>query len=161
MAQLKRMVSKDATSSRYSLVPDTQQQLPEEPPPMTELEFWAALVQDYPSTATRLPTLTTTKIRAGIPPPLRGVVWASMSGARDKTLEDAFEVLQHEQSPYEGLINKDVGRSFPGVELFRDADGEGQLVAQRLAPAGEQAQQAFFGKARLEQRSADAAPFVV
>ncbi|KAK1818502.1 hypothetical protein LTR12_007061 [Friedmanniomyces endolithicus] len=137
MGLLKRMISdRNAPSLRYSvavsqedtLQPDT---LPS-PPPMTELEFWAALVQDYPSTALRLPTLTTTKIRAGIPPPLRGVVWQSISGARDQNLEEAFERLQHEQSPYEGIINKDVGRSFPGVELFRDADGEGQRMLGRV-----------------------------
>ena len=133
MAQLKRLVSRqDAPSIRYSLAPDVHEQLPDEPPPMTELEFWAALVQDYPSTASRLPTLATTKIRAGIPPPLRGVVWTSMSGARDKNLEEAFEKLQHEESPYEGIINKDVGRSFPGVELFRDAEGEGQKMLGRV-----------------------------
>lgn len=133
MALLKKLVSKDSPSVRYSLTPDVQQQLPiEDPPPMTELEFWAALVQDYPSTASRLPTLTTTKIRAGIPPPLRGVVWSSMSGARDKLLEESFESLKDEKSPYEGIINKDVGRSFPGVELFRDADGEGQKMLGRV-----------------------------
>ena len=132
MALLKRLVSKDPTS-RYSVAPNVQEQLPiEEPPPMTELEYWAALVQDYPTTASRLPTLTTTKIRAGIPPPLRGVVWTSMSGAREKSLEEAFEKLQDEKSPYEGIINKDVGRSFPGVDLFRDADGEGQRMLGRV-----------------------------
>jgi hypothetical protein len=135
MAHLKKLVSKQETPSiRYSMASDTTEQagVDDDPPPMTELEFWAALVQDYPSTATRLPTLTTTKIRAGIPLPLRGVVWASMSGARDKTLEEAFDKLQNEQSPYEGIINKDVGRSFPGVELFRDAEGEGQKMLGRV-----------------------------
>ena len=138
MAQLKRLVSQqpgqdEMPSIRYSLSSDVQEQLPlEEPPPMTELEFWAALVQDYPSTASRLPTLTTTKIRAGIPPPLRGVVWASMSGARKRSLEDAFERHKDESSPYEGIINKDIGRSFPGVEMFRDAEGEGQRMLGRV-----------------------------
>ncbi|KAK0946456.1 hypothetical protein LTR29_002218 [Friedmanniomyces endolithicus] len=137
MGLLKRMISdRNAPSLRYSVAPSHEDTLQPEtlpsPPPMTELEFWAALVQDYPSTALRLPTLTTTKIRAGIPPPLRGVVWQSISGARDQNLEEAFERLQHEQSPYEGIINKDVGRSFPGVELFRDADGEGQKMLGRV-----------------------------
>lgn len=130
MAHLKKLVSQQETPSiRYSLASDTG--IPDVPP-MTELEYWAALVQDYPSTAARLPTLTTTKIRAGIPPPLRGVVWASMAGARDKDLEEAYERLLHEKSPYEGIINKDVGRSFPGVELFREADGEGQRMLGRV-----------------------------
>ncbi|KAI5359354.1 putative Rab-GTPase-TBC domain-containing protein [Septoria linicola] len=134
MAQLKKLVAtSDAPSIRYSLASDTgMPSSPEEAPPMTELEFWVALVQDYPSTASRLPTLTTTKIRSGVPPPLRGVVWASMAGARDRDLEDAYEKLVYEKSPYEGIINKDVGRSFPGVELFRDADGEGQKMLGRV-----------------------------
>jgi hypothetical protein len=127
MAQLRRLVTQtDMPSIRYSLAPAMEAL--EEPPPMTELEFWTALVQDYPSTAARLPTLTTSKIRAGIPPPLRGIVWASMAGARDRSLEDSFERLLDEKSPYEGIINKDVGRSFPGVDLFRDAGGEGQKM---------------------------------
>jgi hypothetical protein len=131
MAHLKKLVAeRDAPSIRYSLASDVG--LPAELPPMTELEFWAALVQDYPSTAVRLPTLTTTKIRSGIPPPLRGVVWNSMAGARDRDLEEAFEKLVDEKSPYEGIINKDVGRSFPGVELFRDAEGEGQKMLGRV-----------------------------
>ncbi|KAI7535798.1 hypothetical protein KC343_g18550, partial [Hortaea werneckii] len=133
MGQLKKLVQD--RNPRYSMS-ITSETVPEEsvpePPPMTELEFWAALVQDYPSTASRLPTLTTSKIRSGIPPPLRGVVWTSMSGARDRELEEAFEKLQHEKSPYDGQINKDVGRSFPGVELFRDAEGEGQKMLGRV-----------------------------
>ncbi|KAM0718654.1 hypothetical protein Q7P37_005725 [Cladosporium fusiforme] len=131
MAHLKKLVAQTgAPSIRYSMAPNMD--MPEEPPPMTELEFWTALVQDYPSTAARLPTLTTSKIRAGIPPPLRGVVWASMAGARERSLEEAYDRLLDEKSPYEGIINKDVGRSFPGVDLFRDAGGEGQKMLGRV-----------------------------
>jgi hypothetical protein len=134
IAHLKKLVgnSHDTMSVRYSVVGMGMLPTIEEPPPMTELEFWAALVQDYPSTATRLPTLTTSKIRSGIPPPLRGVVWQSISGARDRHLESSFDRLVGESSPYEGIINKDVGRSFPGVELFRDAEGEGQKMLGRV-----------------------------
>jgi len=131
LGHLRKLVAdRSAPSIRYSLPPDMA--LPEEPPPMTELEFWAALVQDYPSTASRLPTLTTTKIRSGVPPPLRGVVWSAMAGARDRSLELSYYSLLGEKSPYEGIINKDVGRSFPGVELFRDAEGEGQKMLGRV-----------------------------
>ncbi|KXS96379.1 hypothetical protein AC578_8451 [Pseudocercospora eumusae] len=131
MAHIKKLVAdRDAPSVRYSI--PSASGIPDEVPPMTELEFWAALVQDYPSTAARLPTLTTTKMRSGIPPPLRGVVWTSMAGARDRDLEEAYERLLGEKSPYEGIINKDVGRSFPGVELFRDAEGDGQKMLGRV-----------------------------
>jgi len=113
-------------SVRYSLLPA---------PPMTELEFWAALVQDYRQTAQRLPTLTTNKIRGGVPPPLRGVVWPSIAGAHDSDLHSEFSKLSNEISPYDGLIGKDVGRSFPNVEMFREKDGEGQKMLGRVLKA--------------------------
>ncbi|KAK4068613.1 uncharacterized protein Triagg1_7261 [Trichoderma aggressivum f. europaeum] len=124
MAKLRKMV-RDPTPAalRYSMLP---------PPPMTDLEFYAALVKDYQQTAARLPTLLSNKIRKGIPPPLRGVVWQSMSGARDASLEEQYERLNGESSPYEGLIGKDLGRSFPGVEMFRDPDGDGQRMLGRV-----------------------------
>lgn len=124
MAQLRQMVTGPQPAPlRYSMLP---------PPPMTDLEFYSALVKDYQQTAARLPTLLANKIRKGIPPPLRGVVWQSMSGARDATLEDAFERYTGESSPYEGLIGKDLGRSFPGVDMFRDPDGDGQRALGRV-----------------------------
>lgn len=122
---LKKLVNEPTKPSlRYSLIPD--------PPPMTELEFWAALVNDYPQTAQRLPTLTSNKIRSGVPPPLRGVVWMSIAGSRDALLEHEYDRLCGESSPYENLIGKDIGRSFPGVEMFRDPSGDGQQMLGRV-----------------------------
>ncbi|KAJ5083027.1 hypothetical protein N7532_012070 [Penicillium argentinense] len=124
LIQIKRLISDPARSElRYSQL---------QPPPMTELEFWAALVADYPQTAQRLPTLTSNKIQGGVPPPLRGVVWPSLAGARDPSLIDEFQRLSGESSPYDGLIGKDIGRSFPNVEMFRDPNGEGQQMLARV-----------------------------
>ncbi|OBT78917.1 hypothetical protein VF21_02776 [Pseudogymnoascus sp. 05NY08] len=124
MQQLKQMVNAPSPPAlRYSLLPA---------PAMTDLEFYAAVVQDYKRTAQRLPTLLSKKIRAGIPPPLRGVVWQSMSGARDLVLEEEYERLCGGSSPYEGIIGKDLGRSFPGVEMFRDPNGEGQRMLGKV-----------------------------
>ncbi|MCJ1355038.1 MAG: hypothetical protein MMC33_005029 [Icmadophila ericetorum] len=126
--QLKRLVNEPTRPSlRYSMLPV--------PPAMTELEFWAALVADYPQTAQRLPTLTSHKIRGGIPPPLRGVVWMSITGAREPSLEDEYDRLCGEHSPYEKLIGKDIGRSYPGVDMFRDPDGEGQKMLGKVLKA--------------------------
>ncbi|KAL8969025.1 MAG: hypothetical protein Q9183_002191 [Haloplaca sp. 2 TL-2023] len=126
--QLKKLISEPAKPSlRYSVLP--------EPPPMTELEFWAALVSNYPQTAQRLPTLTSNKIRNGVPPPLRGVVWMSIAGARDRLLEDEYDRLCTETSPYETLIGKDIGRSFPNVEMFKDPAGEGQRMLAKVLKA--------------------------
>lgn len=127
MAQLREMVNGPTPSAlRYSMLPA---------PPMTDLEFWAALVKDYQQTAARLPTLLSNKIHKGIPPPLRGVVWQSMSGARDSGLEEQYERYSGESSPYEFLIGKDLGRSFPGVDMFRDPEGDGQRMLGRVLKA--------------------------
>ncbi|KAG6003058.1 hypothetical protein E4U21_002411 [Claviceps maximensis] len=124
MAQLRKMVNGQTPSAlRYSMLP---------PPAMTDLDFYAALVKDYQQTAARLPTLLSNKIRKGIPPPLRGVVWQSMSGARDSLLEEQYERFCGESSPYELLIGKDLGRSFPGVDMFREPDGDGQRMLGRV-----------------------------
>lgn len=127
IAQLKQMMDRPTPAAlRYSLVP---------PPPMTDLEFYAALVKDYQQTAARLPTLLSNKIRKGIPLPLRGVVWQSMSGARDTALMEQYDRLGGESSPYEPIIVKDLGRSFPGIEMFRDSDGDGQRMLGRVLKA--------------------------
>ncbi|OHE95693.1 TBC domain-containing protein [Colletotrichum orchidophilum] len=124
MAQLRHMVHGPTPPAlRYSMLP---------PPPMTDLEFYAALVKDYQQTAARLPTLLSNKIRKGIPPPLRGVVWQSMAGARDSALEEQYERFTGESSPYEPIIGKDLGRSFPGVDMFRDPEGDGQRMLGRV-----------------------------
>ncbi|EEH16738.1 hypothetical protein PABG_06825 [Paracoccidioides brasiliensis Pb03] len=122
--QLRKLVD---DPSRFSL---RFSQLPT--PNMTDLDFWAALVADYTHTAQRLPTLTSNKIRAGVPPPLRGVVWPSIAGAMDSELLEEFERLSGETSPYEGLIGKDIGRSFPNVDMFRDPNGEGQQMLGKV-----------------------------
>ena len=95
---------------------------------MTDLEFYAALVKDYQQTAERLPTLLTNKIRKGIPPPLRGVVWQSISGARDAALEERYDRLCGESSPVETIFSKELARSFPGVDMFREPGGDGQRM---------------------------------
>ena len=122
--QMQQMVDQPTPPQlRYSVIPA---------PPLTDLEFYTALVQDYKRTAQKLPTLLSKKIRAGIPPPLRGVVWQSMSGARDIALEEEYDRLCGESSPYTEIIGKDLGRSFPGVEMFRDPDGEGQRMLGKV-----------------------------
>lgn len=126
LAQLKRLMDKpDPQTLRYSMLPS--------PPPLTDLDFYAALVADYNRAASKLPHLLSKKIRGGVPPPLRGVVWIAMSGARDSGLEGLYDQLLGETSPYEHLIGKDIGRT--GLEMFRQEGGEGQRMLGRVLRA--------------------------
>lgn len=118
------MKNADPEKLRYSQLPM---------PPITDLDFYAALVADYPRCASKLPYLVSKKIRGGVPPPLRGVVWVSMSGARDSNLEGLYDQLLGETSPYEHMIFKDLGRT--GLEMFRQEGGEGQRMLGRVLRA--------------------------
>lgn len=102
------------------------------PPPMTDLQFFAAIVKDYDQTAARLPTLLSNKIRKGIPPPLRGVVWQSMARARDSTLEAAFDRFSDATAPFDAPTSKDPGKAFQGVDMFMDVNGDGQRSLARV-----------------------------
>lgn len=59
----------------------------------------------------------------------------SIANARDQLLEDEYDRLCTETSPYENLIGKDIGRSFPNVEMFKDPAGEGQKMLAKVLKA--------------------------
>ncbi|KAG4301832.1 hypothetical protein PCK1_001808 [Pneumocystis canis] len=102
---------------------------------ISDIDFWIELISDYNATAVRSPYFLTKKIREGIPHPLRGLVWQSMSGAQDTNLEGLFETLRNEQSPYEKIIIRDLSRTFPGVEMFKEEGGDGQKKLQSVLRA--------------------------
>ncbi|KAA8571860.1 hypothetical protein EYC84_001817 [Monilinia fructicola] len=86
---LKKLVNGPTPSAlRYSVTP---------PPPMTDLEFYAALVQDYPRTA-----------------------------------QYSTDVVIEEDQEWNPPTIARSGRSFPGVEMFRDPDGDGQRMLGRV-----------------------------
>ncbi|KAK7204217.1 rab-GTPase-TBC domain-containing protein [Myxozyma melibiosi] len=79
------------------------------PPPLTDLEFWTALVADYPTTASRLPCLLSKK--------------------------SLFNSLAAEPSPYDKVIFRDLHRTFPEVEMFRERGGPGQQMLGQVLRA--------------------------
>ncbi|RKF60462.1 putative gtpase activating protein, partial [Erysiphe neolycopersici] len=104
---------------RFSMIP---------PPPLTDLEFWGALVKDYIQILQRLPNLVLWKMRSGVPTPLRGIVWQTISGARNIELESFYNKVLVEQAHYKGIIDDDSLYIFPGVDIFRDPQEVGQQI---------------------------------
>ncbi len=62
-------------------------------------------------------------------------VWPSIARARDPFLQSEYHRLSVEPSPYDALIGKDVGRSFPNVDMFREKDGQGQRMLGNVLKA--------------------------
>ncbi|ORX47467.1 RabGAP/TBC [Hesseltinella vesiculosa] len=98
-------------------------------------EFWSALIDDYPSTTLKLPHLVSAKLRAGIPQKVRGLIWQAMSQSASLNLETVYGQLLQEPSPYTRIIQRDLARTFPGVEMFKQEGGEGQNAMEHVLTA--------------------------
>ncbi|KAG2172683.1 hypothetical protein INT43_000030 [Umbelopsis isabellina] len=101
-------------------------------------DFWGCLVDNYPKVASKLPHLLSAKVRAGIPQRLRGLVWQTMSQSSATNLETLFEQLSGddaEKSKYERIINRDLARTFPNVDMFKMDGGSGQQAMGRILKA--------------------------
>lgn len=114
---------------------DTQQQ---EQDPTIDWDFWGCLIDDFQKVAGKLPHLLSAKIRAGVPQPLRGLVWQTMSQSSATNLESLYEQLSAddaEKSRYERIINRDLARTFPNVDMFKLDGGSGQQAMGRVLKA--------------------------
>ena len=98
-------------------------------------DFWSALVQDYSSVATKLPLLLSAKLQQGLPPKLRGLVWQSMCQASSTYLETMYSQLLSESSPYDRIIQRDLARTFPHIEMFKEENGKGQTMLWNVLKA--------------------------
>ncbi|KAI9484875.1 rab-GTPase-TBC domain-containing protein [Zychaea mexicana] len=101
-------------------------------------DFWEYLVDDFSGAAAKIPHLLTSKLSRGIPDRVRGVVWRAMSQSSATHLEAIYDKLveEHsESSPYERVIQRDLSRTFPQIEMFKADGGEGQQAMGRLLRA--------------------------
>ncbi|RIA91030.1 rab-GTPase-TBC domain-containing protein [Glomus cerebriforme] len=98
-------------------------------------DFWSALIQDYSSVATKLPHLLSAKLQQGLPPKLRGLVWQSMCQASSTYLETMYSQLLSESSPYDRIIQRDLARTFPHIEMFKEENGKGQTMLWNVLKA--------------------------
>ncbi|GJJ06083.1 hypothetical protein Clacol_000272 [Clathrus columnatus] len=65
-------------------------------------------------------------IESGIPNSLRGMLWQLMSASKDPDLETEYARYLKESSVHEKAIARDLGRTFPHHDFFRDGKGIGQ-----------------------------------
>jgi len=102
----------------------------------TELISWGEVLQVWGSGQPRpkqLPAL----VRAGVPEALRGEVWQRLSEASEemeRTIEN-YKILVTKETPDEKVIFRDIHRTFPAHEFFKDAGGTGQEALYRIGKA--------------------------
>ncbi|KAJ3162268.1 hypothetical protein HDU88_006752 [Geranomyces variabilis] len=98
-------------------------------------DFWASVIEDHFLIQTKVPHLLSARVRAGVPPHLRAQVWAAMASAHESRFKAVYPLLQKEESPYERIIRRDVPRTYPKLDLFKEEGGEGQEKLFRVLKA--------------------------
>jgi len=101
------------------------------PPPMTIHDFWANVVRNYKLVHRTMPGFLFHKIRdGGIPSVLRRVVWSAMAGVTSEYTAEMTNIYARLEVGGIGGWDKDIGRdlnrTWPEVEMFKEQDGEGQ-----------------------------------
>ncbi|KAJ3036111.1 hypothetical protein HDV00_003087 [Rhizophlyctis rosea] len=99
-----------------------------------DVEFWNSIIEDY-SSAYKIPHLLSAKVRAGIPPHLRAKIWTILSGAQKERFESLYPLLLKQDSPFERIIQRDLPRTFPKLDMFKEEGGEGQKKLYNLLKA--------------------------
>ncbi|KAI8056536.1 rab-GTPase-TBC domain-containing protein [Gilbertella persicaria] len=103
-----------------------------------EWDFWQQVVKDFPTAVAKFPHLLAAKLQnGGIPHRIRGVIWQAMAQSSSLNLESLYHRLSEESetSSYERVIQRDLSRTFPQLDMFKDDGGEGQLAMGRLLKA--------------------------
>ncbi|KAL2911891.1 GTPase-activating protein [Polyrhizophydium stewartii] len=97
-------------------------------PPQDEIDwdFWGRVINDYEDTLRKQPRQFTKKLHQGIPEPIRGMMWQLMANSKSESLEEEYLQLLTRNTRHEKIIQRDLARTFPSHEYFKDANGPGQ-----------------------------------
>ncbi|KAI8364612.1 rab-GTPase-TBC domain-containing protein [Blakeslea trispora] len=97
--------------------------------------FWEAVIEDSDQVALKLPHLLSLKLKSGIPSKVRGLMWQAMSKSASLHLETVYKQLCNERSPHERIIQRDLSRTFPRIDMFKQEDGQGQNSLKHILEA--------------------------
>ena len=65
-------------------------------------------------------------VRNGVPQHFRGIVWQLLCGAHESTAKAKYSEYLKQNSACEKVIRRDITRTYPEHELFKEKNGLGQ-----------------------------------
>lgn len=99
------------------------------------LEEWSRYMHEL-QTDSALPKGVPSLVRAGIPEAIRGNVWLKLAGMDQRQdLIDNYRVLITRETTCEGVIRRDINRTFPVHKFFKDSGGIGQDALYKVSKA--------------------------
>lgn len=90
--------------------------------------LWGRIVNEWDDVRKKKEKQVKELVRKGIPHHFRAIVWQLLCNAQNMTIKDQYSELLKMTSPCEKLIRRDIARTYPEHNFFKEKDSLGQEV---------------------------------
>ncbi|XP_042317960.1 ecotropic viral integration site 5 protein homolog isoform X2 [Sceloporus undulatus] len=90
--------------------------------------LWGRIVNEWEDVRRKKEKQVKELVRKGIPHHFRAIVWQLLCSAQNMPIKEQYSELLKMTSPSEKLIRRDIARTYPEHEFFKEKDSLGQEV---------------------------------